>query len=103
MAQAGPTSRWIETALVLDEALVEAVRSAFEPKFDPHLRLIQVDERGWVDAVNRPEPHLQEPPASLLFVLLAELHEDRHEEAIREDKVALGLVVTRRDTHGLEV
>ena len=82
---------------------MEAVRSTSEPQFDPHLRLIQVDKRGWIYAVNWPEPHLQEPPASLLLVLLAKLHEDRDEVAVREHEVALGVVATRRDTHGLEV
>ena len=102
MAKAMP-ALWSRTALLLDEALVQAVRSASEPQFNPHLRLFQADERGWVYAVNRPESHLQKPPASLLFVLLAELHEDRDEEAVRKYEVALGVIAARRDTHRLEV
>jgi len=51
--------------------------------------------------VNAPEASLQEPLARLVPVLLREVHQYRHEEAVSEDKLALGIVAAGCNLHRL--
>ena len=70
---------------------------------DPVLRHVEVRELGRILMMNAAEPGFQEPAASLVFVLLRELHEDRYEEAIGKNQMAFRVVAACRNLHRLEV
>jgi hypothetical protein len=72
-----------------------------ELRRDPVLRFIQVGEQRGARMINAPEASLKEPLASLIPVLLTELYEHRHEEAIVEDQPALSVVTARCNMNGL--
>ncbi|MHC2017742.1 hypothetical protein ACYQOP_07750 [Methylobacterium sp. CM6247] len=53
--------------------------------------------------MNPAEPGFQEPATCLVFMLLGELHEDRHKEAISKNQMAFRIVAACRNLHRLEV
>jgi hypothetical protein len=51
--------------------------------------------------VHAPKARLQEPLVRICLVLLRQMHQHRYEEAVSEDKLALGVVAARLDVHRL--
>lgn len=53
--------------------------------------------------VNLTKSGFQKPHARFMFMLLTELHEDGHKEAIREHQTALGIVTAGGDLNRLKM
>lgn len=52
--------------------------------------------------IDTSKSRLKVPPARLVLMLNREAHQHRHEEAIGEHKMTLGVLATSRNLHGLE-